>query len=1263
MVLLPGDGSPYDSRILMWGPLGHGAEVGWNDGAVGCGTFPYTLPVLSATWTPEVDIHCAGHAQLANGELLSAGGEDLGAFWGIDDSRTFQTGTLGSAGTWTGPPSRPLMQQARFYPSVTTLSDGRAVVTGGYRDEQAWFFGGRVDGNPPGTGVGDSLFRHARSSGGRWDPLVRPLATAAQAERPTPREGLTSVYLSDLSADVYFGGRDGAGAPINEQGSAWLLRRQDGQTLDADYKYQWDKLVLAAGSPIPAPRSEHTAIAVSATEMIVFGGTSTAGQELWRLYKDSFDQKWRWQAVTVTGTSGTGPTARFGHAAVYQQSDHRMIVFGGSDVLGGTPTDSRLFAFTFPSNTDFTQGSWSEILVAAGPAPESRRDHIMVVKDDDIAPEPGGPFLFVYGGHLGSGTSEATLWKLRLGTSPLPAWTQVTASGASPGPRANHAAFFDNRFGNGRLFIFGGEPAPSASVDKFVYAIEPFPISGAPTWVRAGEAPYRLSGHTAGGDPGGGMHARLPETYNRTANTWTTQSNSGWLLPPQTSALYPVQFLTPGSPLAGGAGRLIRVGPDPIGRYLDIPASGLASGWQSFANNDNGTFHPHTGVMYEPGKILVVGDEVTNAEIAKTFDADSIGTAGWLTREGVRRSRYLNLVILPNGQVLALGGLRTDGTAQKCPQLWTPSTGLWTSADTCDLEPDVINRNYHSTAILLPDGRVMTGGGSETGTEAQLKVFCPPYLFDGSGQPATRPQITSAPTSITYGEAFIIGKQVSDVIASACLIRPAATTHAFDQNQRFVPLAIETLPDGSGLRVVAPPRGSSAPPGYYLLFVINQNGVPAVAHWVQLGNCPTVPCDTGPPPKVNDLYVDIVGPTEIWLDWSAPGDDISPLSGSFDLRFASSSITTENAYAAATSVPVSSPDQNEPPVATAGYPMSYAKFNLAPCTQYSFALKTLDGANNWSPLSNQVSVSTTCDGGGGTFSAHRVGGEAADAPGAPLAAGAADATTASADSLPVTATLVTQTRLLASGAWQVSLHYATETDGLDPAATAVTVDRQDASGNRETVGQFTPEAATSLLGVCSLRERGRTAIPGVYQLAQVMPHLRSRSQDFVLTAAQHSRLGSLGERFVASGGGVDLAAGETLDLTYEPAGDTLSDAASWYLLVRRVGRASPYQFSQRPTADLALPDHFALRQNEPNPTGEATVLRFDLPVPSPVRLEVFDLLGRRVATLAQGNYPAGFHAVAWDLHDAGGSAVRPGVYVYRLVAGDFRARRKMSVLP
>jgi len=64
-----------------------------------------------------------------------------------------------------------------------------------------------------------------------------------------------------------------------------------------------------------------------------------------------------------------------------------------------------------------------------------------------------------------------------------------------------------------------------------------------------------------------------------------------------------------------------------------------------------------------------------------------------------------------------------------------------------------------------------------------------------------------------------------------------------------------------------------------------------------------------------------------------------------------------------------------------------------------------------------------------------------------------------------------------------------------------------------------------------------------------------------------------------------------------------------------------------------------------------------------VRLEVFDLLGRRVATLAQGNYPAGFHAVTWDMRDAGGSAVRPGVYAYRLVAGDFRARRKMSVLP
>jgi hypothetical protein len=1262
MALLPGDGSPYHSRILAWEDSGgtKGAELGWTPGAVGCATPPYTLPVLG-TWHPGAEIFCGGHAQLANGELIKVGGHEFGLVFGIPDSRTFAPGTLGNPGSWT---ARPLMQQARFYPTITTLADGRALVTGGLRDQQAWFFGGRVNGSPPATGTGDLLHRYGRGTGAGWDPLVTPLGTNL-GERPTPREGHSTAYLFDLTADVYFGGKDGASNPINDGDFVWLLRREDGATLDADYTYRWEKRQIGTGSPIPAPRSEHTAVAVSLTEMIVFGGTQTAGQGFWRLYKDG--SAWRWQTVAVT--SGTGPTARFGHAAVYQTSQRRMIVFGGSDQSGGTATDGRVFAFTFPPN-DFTQGSWSELAVAAGPAPKPRRDHIMVLDPTS------GPSLLVYSGQLGGGASSDTLWRLNLSTSPA-VWSQVATAGPSPGPRANHAAFYDDGLGGGRLFINGGEPAPRAAVDKFAYIIDPFPSSGPATWVRGAEAPSLLSGHTAERDPvGGGLHARLPEIY--TANSWSAQSNSGWLPAAPVVGYYPVQFLVPGSALSGGGGRLIRVGPDPIARYLDLPATGLANGWQLVPNGDNLDLYPQTGVMYEPGKIMVAGDEVDHIATAKTFDALAMGPAGWVPSPGWAPRYHSNLVILPTGQVLSLGGLDPSETAVRCPQLWTPGAGTnpgtWTAAGSCPgggcaLECEPVVRNYHSTAMLLPDARVLTGGGNVTGTETQLHVFCPPYLFDAGGGPAPRPQINTAPSIITYGEAFIIGKS-SDVISSVCLIRPAATTHAFDQNQRFVPLTFETLGDNTGLRAVAPSSGSHAPPGYYLLFILNQNGVPAVARWVRLGNCPTIPCDTGSPPPVVDLYADIVSTNEIWLAWSAPGDDYNPALGAYDLRFATSSITSENDYATATPVPVAPPDETPPTPGPLGSAQNCAKFNLWPCTPYHFALKTRDGNNNWSAR-GVLSTSTMCGGGGGGFSARRVDGGAEVA----SAAVAGSATVSPSDAgevplaeatalAPAAGALVAETRRTPEGGWQVILRMVSEPEGLDPAlAGAIVSQVRDASGGWKTLGRYQPSPGQSPLGLCALRDQGRVVFPAGFGLDRVVSGVRAGAQDFALSLADHSRLGSLGGSFLASGGGVEMALGDALTMSYAPSGEALPGAAGWYLLVRPTGSAGPSATPARREPVSAIPTRFALYQNQPNPFRRSTTIAFDLPVTTSLTLEVFDLLGRKVATLTRGELPAGAHTVDWDLRDAGGAPVRSGVYIYRLVAGEFRARRKMGVLP
>lgn len=178
-----------------------------------------------------------------------------------------------------------------------------------------------------------------------------------------------------------------------------------------------------------------------------------------------------------------------------------------------------------------------------------------------------------------------------------------------------------------------------------------------------------------------------------------------------------------------------------------------------------------------------------------------------------------------------------------------------------------------------------------------------------------------------------------------------------------------------------------------------------------------------------------------------------------------------------------------------------------------------------------------------------------------------------------------------------------------------------------------------------------------------MAGLRNRSQDYALLDAQHSRLGELGSAFVANGGGVEMTVGDTLTLVYRAAETGLPGAASWYLLVRRVSDSGGSSTPLRRRLGARPPRAFALHANQPNPFRGTTVIPFDLPVETPVRLEVFDLLGRRVATLADATYPAGSHAMEWDMRDAAGGTVWPGVYVYRMSAGEFRAKRKMSVLP
>jgi hypothetical protein len=185
-----------------------------------------------------------------------------------------------------------------------------------------------------------------------------------------------------------------------------------------------------------------------------------------------------------------------------------------------------------------------------------------------------------------------------------------------------------------------------------------------------------------------------------------------------------------------------------------------------------------------------------------------------------------NLVLLADGTVLAVGGGGGGGEFTNpvlTPELYDPKTTLWTS-----LAPQTVQRTYHSTAVLLPDGRVVSAG-SNNGAAAEItyEIFSPPYLFQG-----TRPVIQSPPTSLTYGEKFNIITAQASTITRVALVHPGATTHADDFDQRYVDLTFKI--GAKGVQATAPANGNQAPPGYYMLVIVNANGVPSVMPFVQL---------------------------------------------------------------------------------------------------------------------------------------------------------------------------------------------------------------------------------------------------------------------------------------------------------------------------------------------------------------------------------------------------------------------------------------------
>jgi YVTN family beta-propeller protein len=303
--------------------------------------------------------------------------------------------------------------------------------------------------------------------------------------------------------------------------------------------------------------------------------------------------------------------------------------------------------------------------------------------------------------------------------------------------------------------------------------------------------------------------------------------------------MYPRNWVAPSGIIFGydSGGRMYTVDPAGTGTYT---SKGTFTGP---IGNDS------SAVMFRPGRILQFGGNSNQARIIDITGVNPVVTA---TGNLLKKRVLVNATVLPDGRVLATGGsgvwnALTDVTNHA--EIWDPATGVWTQHSSGDRA-----RLYHSVALLMPDATVLVGGGGANSPttclpqcNTNVEFYSPPYLYSQGGGLAPRPVITATQTTVVIGETFPVDVAAGASASRVTLVKTGSVTHSWNMDQRFVEATFNT--SGNRLMVQAPTRAADAPPGSYILFVLNASGVPSVGRIIQ------IPVATNPNPAITPTLV------------------------------------------------------------------------------------------------------------------------------------------------------------------------------------------------------------------------------------------------------------------------------------------------------------------------------------------------------------------------------------------------------------------------